>query len=307
MKRAGVVLLAACVGASLAGAICGPRSEVAPPRAVTGEGRELFVAAEEASRSGDYDSALKLYQQLKEKYPSSPLAREADFRMGECFFFLGDSERAADAFKSYLSVKTNAPEYDQAQDYQIRILESQVQALQEEKRSQVQGCESRLRRLEAVNQSLRQSAEAEVIYLEMNLKANRLLVKMGTQTLHSYPIVSGKGSTLLRATGEVVEFDTPTGIRRIERIEKDPVWYRPDWYWLEKGLPVPENLTPEERAVHGTLGPYKLSFGEGFFIHGTRTGSIDPGRYSHGCVRMNNKDLLELVTMVEVGTLIYIY
>jgi lipoprotein-anchoring transpeptidase ErfK/SrfK len=141
----------------------------------------------------------------------------------------------------------------------------------------------------------------------MDLEHNRLLVKMGTQTLYEYPIVSGKGETKMRLTGAVKDFDTPTGVRQILKIEKDPVWVRPDWYWVEKGLPVPPNLTPAERGVPGALGPYKLSFGEGFFIHGTSTGTIKPGKFSHGCVRMNNKDLLQVVKLVEEGTKIYIY
>jgi lipoprotein-anchoring transpeptidase ErfK/SrfK len=47
--------------------------------------------------------------------------------------------------------------------------------------------------------------------------------------------------------------------------------------------------------------------GEGYAIHGTHAGVIQPGKFSHGCVRMNNKDLLQLVHLVEVGTVVYLY
>lgn len=63
-------------------------------------------------------------------------------------------------------------------------------------------------------------------------------------------------------------------------------------------------LDTAQREVPNALGPYALSLGNGYLIHGTwkgNRGSIGSAA-SHGCIRMYNEDVSKLYQMVEVGT-----
>lgn len=262
---------------------------------------EIYLKAESFYEAGDYDNALPLYQQVIEEHPGLGVARNARFRAGQIYLKKGDGAEALKWFKGYSDLYGNDSELSLAQNYAIKILESRLAETTDKYESMLLGYEQQNFRLKMLNQSLRRSVDSEVIYLEVDLESDRLLVKLGTQALYEYPVVTGKGRGRLRS------FHTPKGVRQIESIEKDPKWYRPDWVWTEKGLEVPEGITMAERAVPYVLGPYKVSFGDGYFIHGTRGGKIRPGKYSHGCVRMNNHELRQLVKMIDVGTMLYIY
>ncbi|QSH41871.1 L,D-transpeptidase [Lentisphaerota bacterium ZTH] len=48
------------------------------------------------------------------------------------------------------------------------------------------------------------------------------------------------------------------------------------------------------------------SFKRYIYIHGTPEEGLIGERASHGCIRMKNKDIIELFNMVSVGTLVYI-
>jgi tetratricopeptide (TPR) repeat protein len=272
-----------------------------------GEGKDLYAQADAKFAAGDYEGARETYQQVIDRYPGSGFAKKAAFQIGLCYSQSGQDDKALEQFKRYLSDNSETSDPFLAQGYIIALEERQLQKFKTEQAGEAATCKEKLAKQEQANKSLRKAVDGDEVYLEMDLEHNKLYVKMGTQALYEYPIVSGKGATTMRLTGNVKDFDTPRGVRKIIRIEKDPVWVRPDWYWTEKGMTVPPNLTQEERAVPGALGPYKLSFGEGYYIHGTRTGTIDPGKFSHGCVRMNNKDLLKIVSLVKEGTMLFIY
>lgn len=270
-------------------------------------GKSLFSDAESLYQAGDYEGARAKYQEVVEQYPGTDWSRESQLRIGQCYFSEGKDEEALSRFRQYVNNNPGDPDVATAQDYIIRILDDQIRKAQAEYQETVAGLNQQNFRLETLNNYLRRSVDSETIYLELDLEFNRLFIKMGTQTLYDFPVVTGKGKTRLKATGKLVDFNTPKGIRQVESIEKDPMWYRPDWVWLEHGETVPENLTMEDRAVPYVLGPYKVSIGEGFYFHGTKAGTIRPGKFSHGCIRLNNKDLIQLVHMVEVGTMVYIY
>jgi lipoprotein-anchoring transpeptidase ErfK/SrfK len=89
----------------------------------------------------------------------------------------------------------------------------------------------------------------------------------------------------------------------VKRKERHPVWYPPSWHWSERGREVPER----RYAIRGVLGKYRLNLGHSYGIHGTRSGRIRPGKYSHGCIRMNRKDLQIVYKLTDVGTEVYIY
>lgn len=150
--------------------------------------------------------------------------------------------------------------------------------------------------------ALRKTQDSKKIYLEIDQTNTRLYVKMGTQVLYDFPIVCGKGYSP-RETGRVRRFSTPRGILKVISKETNPVWIPPPWHWTERGIPPP----PVRRGIPGILGKYRLNLGDGYGIHGTAGGWISPGRYSHGCIRMNARDLAIVFKLCDVGTEVYIY
>jgi hypothetical protein len=151
-------------------------------------------------------------------------------------------------------------------------------------------------------EKLRMTQDSKKVYLEINLTDNRLYVKMGPNTLYDFPVVTGKGYTS-RESGRSRVFATPRGILSVKKKEVDPIWMPPAWNWTEKGLEVPA----VRYAVRGHLGKYRLNLGDGYGIHGTSNGHIRPGKYSHGCIRMNAKDLETVFKITDVGTEVYVY
>jgi lipoprotein-anchoring transpeptidase ErfK/SrfK len=270
--------------------------EVTTAAASRGDGKQLLQEADKLFDAGDYPGAQQAYQQVMEQHPGTNSANRAQFRLGQCYLKMEKTDEALAEFRRYVEQNRNDSDLTAAQEYIIRIDENRLQEKVREYETAVSGFEQQNFRLNQLNQSLRRSVDSEVIYLELDLEANRVYVKLGTQTLYVYPVITGKGRTRLKGTGEIKNFNTPTGVRRIEYIEKDPKWYRPDWYWIEKGLPLPANLTMEERGVP-----------DGIYLHGTQAGTIKPGKFSHGCIRLNNADLLQVVRLIEVGTVVYIY
>jgi len=157
--------------------------------------------------------------------------------------------------------------------------------------------------LERSIQAIQDVRDSKKIYLEIDLAEDLVYVKMGTQTLYKFPIVSGMGYRP-RAHGRQGRFATPRGILTVKKKERNPVWRPPGWHWRERGAEVPERLP----AIRGVLGRYRLNLGNAYGIHGTRSGRIGrPGKRSHGCIRMNRRDLETVYKLSDIGTEVYIY
>jgi lipoprotein-anchoring transpeptidase ErfK/SrfK len=98
-----------------------------------------------------------------------------------------------------------------------------------------------------------------------------------------------------------VGYDTPAGLYSIQNKAVDPVWNVPDSDWAGKlaGQSIPPG--PDNPLKARWLGIY-----DGAGIHGTAdTGSLGSAA-SHGCVRMDVPDVIDLYDRVDVGTPIYI-
>lgn len=98
------------------------------------------------------------------------------------------------------------------------------------------------------------------------------------------------------------EFPTPRGRFAVDRKEKNPVWNVPDSDWAGDlaGQTVPGG-DPRNPLVARWVG---ISGPVGF--HGTKDLGSLGSRASHGCVRMNPADVIDLYDRVEVGTPILI-
>jgi lipoprotein-anchoring transpeptidase ErfK/SrfK len=136
-------------------------------------------------------------------------------------------------------------------------------------------------------------------YNRFKLYKNRRLIREGFCSTGSY--------TLLKShfNREWI-FQTPKGFYRIQGKITNPVWRRPDWSFVEEGLPIPSQNDPS-RWEAGVLGDYAMSIGDGYLIHGTIYKRFLGMPVTHGCIRMNDDDLEAVYKTLELGSKVYIY
>jgi len=101
-------------------------------------------------------------------------------------------------------------------------------------------------------------------------------------------------------------FKTPRGEFRIHGKTTSPVWRKPDWAFVEEGLPVPSGDHPS-RYEYGVLGDYAMSIGQGYLIHGTLYKRYLGSAVTHGCIRLNDDDLEKAYQTLNIGSKVYIY
>ena len=144
------------------------------------------------------------------------------------------------------------------------------------------------------------------VHLVIDQTHNRLYLKRGDELLREAVCSAGSGLVLSEYGGKRQwTFDTPRGVFRIRQKVTNPVWTKPDWAFVEEGLPIPRD--PSKRVERGVLGAYALPFGEGYLIHGTLYTRLLGQSTSHGCIRLGDDDLDAVFHAVAVGTPIFIY
>jgi len=142
-------------------------------------------------------------------------------------------------------------------------------------------------------------------YIVISLEEHRLRLMDGRQLMWETVVGTGTG-TRLEGAGQKWEFSTPRGMFRVQRKEKDPRWYVPDWEFIELKQPIPPADSPL-RWQTGMLGTSALFLGEGIALHGTSKPELLGQNVSHGCIRMSNEAARQLYHAVEVGTPVFIY
>lgn len=158
---------------------------------------------------------------------------------------------------------------------------------------------------QALRQKLDELAPAGV-YIVVDTASNRLYMKKGNTLLREAVISAGSGSKLEdpEQKREWV-FDTPKGVFAVKSKQKNPMWVKPDWAYIEEGKKPPKNRA--ERFESGVLGDYALGFGNGYFIHGTLYTRMLGRNVSHGCIRVGGKDLEVVYNTAEIGNKIFIF
>jgi lipoprotein-anchoring transpeptidase ErfK/SrfK len=144
------------------------------------------------------------------------------------------------------------------------------------------------------------------VYIAVDTVANRLYLKRGGEVLREAACSTGTGGVLEDpATGRRWIFDTPRGTHRVQSKTRDPVWNKPDWAFIEDGLPIPKSAT--DRVDTYSLGQYALYLGDGYLIHGTLYQRLLGRSVTHGCVRLGDEDLEAVFNAAPIGTRVYIY
>lgn len=144
-------------------------------------------------------------------------------------------------------------------------------------------------------------------YMVINTNDNHFYLYKKKQLILDGLCSTGKNERLVSSdsTKEYI-FYTPLGVRKVLGKHKNPVWAKPNWAFVEEGLPIPPAGHPS-RFESGTLGAYKLTLGDGYMIHGTIYKRFMGLNVTHGCVRLGDEDLEMVYNTMSVGSKVYIY
>jgi L,D-transpeptidase ErfK/SrfK len=143
-------------------------------------------------------------------------------------------------------------------------------------------------------------------YFVVNSTDNDFQLYKGKELIREGRCSTGKNELLERKNGKKYLFKTPKGVFTIKLKKTHPVWTKPDWAFIEEGLPVPSPNDPD-RFDDATLGDYALALGDGYMIHGTVWQRFLGLPVTHGCIRLDDDDLEFVYNSLQKGSNVYIY
>lgn len=126
--------------------------------------------------------------------------------------------------------------------------------------------------------------------ITINIPSFQLSLWQSGKLVKTYPIGVGKK-----------EYPLPAGDRTARSMILNPDWVPPDSEWVRKDE---KNVTPGETIPsddpRNPIGDVKIPLGDAILIHEGRESNLG-GLASHGCARMVEKDLLDLVTKIATA------
>ena len=143
-------------------------------------------------------------------------------------------------------------------------------------------------------------------YLVINTTNNTFKLHKNNQVIREGLCSTGSFINLEVDSTKSYMFETPKGVMTVQSKRTNPVWTKPDWAFIEEGLPVPPKNHPS-RYEANVLGDYALALGDGYLIHGTLYQRLIGSAVTHGCVRMLDDDLEAVYKNLPVGAKVYIY
>lgn len=146
----------------------------------------------------------------------------------------------------------------------------------------------------------------DIPYLIVDTSQNRIYLKSGRTLVHEAVCSSGSYVLLKASNNQQWMFSTPRGVFSVLGKHNAPVWRRPDWSFVEEGLPIPAPFA-KERYEAGVLGEHGIDFGNGYLIHGTLYQRQLGLPVTHGCIRLGDEDLRIVYRNLQVGSKIFIY
>ena len=144
-------------------------------------------------------------------------------------------------------------------------------------------------------------------YLVVDTVHNRLQVRQGDRVMREAACATGSGRVLVGEKGTVWRFITPVRVFRVLRKVTDPIWKKPVWAFAEAGRKAPVLPWEFDRLDGAVLGDYALELGNGFELHGTLYPSLLGRNITHGCIRLDDANLLAVYAMATPGTRVYTY
>lgn len=143
-------------------------------------------------------------------------------------------------------------------------------------------------------------------YIVVNTTKNRFYLYDRKGELIREGFCSSGSYTKLVSDKRTWLFKTPRGRLTILSKTENPVWAKPDWAFIEEGLPVPKAGDPS-RFERGVLGDYALRMADGYLLHGTLYQRLLGMPVTHGCIRLGDEDLEVVYRTLPIGAYVYIY
>jgi len=143
-------------------------------------------------------------------------------------------------------------------------------------------------------------------YIVINTTDNRFFLYRNKMLMREGFCSSGSYTMLQTSGNKKWVFKTPKGKYWIQGKTTNPVWKKPDWAFVEEGLPIPPK-DDFSRYEAGVLGDYALAIGDGYMIHGTIYKRFLGMPVTHGCVRLNDEDLEVIYNTLSIGSKVYIF
>jgi L,D-transpeptidase YbiS len=143
-------------------------------------------------------------------------------------------------------------------------------------------------------------------YLIINTASNEFSLYKGKELVRTDKCSTGSYVLLKQGDKQEWMFKTPKGEFKILGKTTSPVWKKPDWAFVEEGLPIPSSNHPS-RYEYGVLGDYSLNLGQGYLIHGTLYQRFLGLPVTHGCIRLNDENLELIYNSMSIGSKVYIY
>lgn len=172
-----------------------------------------------------------------------------------------------------------------------------------------EGATKRIKQLERELEGLEKKIERLTpgnAYLVVNTTENKFVLYKNRQLVREGMCSTGSLIVLEGEEDQRWFFRTPRGDYRVQGKIENPVWRKPDWAFIEEGLPVPPANHPS-RYERGVLGDYALTLGDGYMIHGTLYQRFIGLPVTHGCVRLLDDDLEVVFKTLPVGAKVFIY
>jgi lipoprotein-anchoring transpeptidase ErfK/SrfK len=143
-------------------------------------------------------------------------------------------------------------------------------------------------------------------YIVINTTDNRFFLYRNKKLIREGFCSSGSYTMLQTEGNKKWIFKTPKGKYWIQGKTTNPVWKKPDWAFVEEGLPIPPK-DDFSRYEYGVLGDYALAIGDGYLIHGTIYKRFLGMPVTHGCVRLNDEDLEVIYNTLNIGSKVFIF
>lgn len=119
------------------------------------------------------------------------------------------------------------------------------------------------------------------VELVVNIPSGRLELLRDGELVKSYPVSVGSA-----------RYATPRGTYQISRVIYNPTWHPPESEWAR-------DRKPEPPGPGNPMGRVKLHMSELYYIHGTTAEGRLGAPASHGCIRMANRDVVELARRIQ--------
>jgi hypothetical protein len=143
-------------------------------------------------------------------------------------------------------------------------------------------------------------------YIVINTTINRFFLYSNKKLIREGSCSTGSYKKLLTSGGKSWTFKTPRGKFSITGKRTNPAWHKPDWAFIEEGIPVPPKNSPL-RWEANVLGDYAMDLQDSYMIHGTIYKRQLGMPVTHGCVRLNDEDLEAVYSTLNIGSKVFIF